>query len=96
MNFACGRAITERFLATDKVHQLFLAQLFHDRKQKEQRRGLSREQRVEQIPTDYLRPIIGAFLHDFLMLKGLRDTLGLHAPLSVVWLQPMPTLVMVV
>merc|ERR1712072_1216144 len=42
----------------NKVHQLLLAQLFHDRKQKEARRGMSRDQRANAVPVDYLRPLI--------------------------------------
>jgi isocitrate lyase len=43
----------------NKVHQLFTAQLFHDRKQREARRGMSASQRAKETPIDYLRPIVG-------------------------------------
>lgn len=38
-----------------------MAQLFHDRKQKEARRQMTPEQRADAVPVDYLRPIIGTF-----------------------------------
>merc|ERR1719329_1755878 len=42
----------------NKVDQLFKAQLFHDRKQYEERRRMSPEERAKQPPVDYLNPII--------------------------------------
>ena len=42
----------------NKVHQLFSAQLFHDRRQREERARMTEAQRAAQPPTDYLRPII--------------------------------------
>lgn len=43
----------------NKVDQLFKAQLFHDRKQRNERAALSASQRAKlPSPTDYLRPII--------------------------------------
>jgi len=42
----------------NKVDQLFRAQLFHDRKQYENRRRMSAKERAEQPPIDFLRPII--------------------------------------
>merc|ERR1711865_1228287 len=42
----------------NKVDQLFKAQLFHDRKQFEERRRMSPEDRAKQAPVDYLNPII--------------------------------------
>jgi isocitrate lyase len=42
----------------NKVEQLFKAQLFHDRKQFEERRGWTAEQRAKTLPVDYLNPII--------------------------------------
>jgi len=42
----------------NKVHQLFTAQLFHDRKQLEARRSMPLEQRKSTKPIDYLRPIV--------------------------------------
>merc|ERR1712127_874076 len=42
----------------NKVDQLFKAQLFHDRKQYEDRRRMSPEDRAKNPPTDYLNPII--------------------------------------
>lgn len=42
----------------NKVDQLFKAQLFHDRKQYEERRRMSPEDRAKQAPVDYLNPII--------------------------------------
>lgn len=42
----------------NKVHQLFTAQLFHDRKQREERLQVPREQRDKLQNTDFLRPII--------------------------------------
>ncbi|KAI9298699.1 isocitrate lyase [Neoconidiobolus thromboides FSU 785] len=42
----------------NKVDQLFRAQLFHDRKQREERFGLTSEQRKTVPYTDFLRPII--------------------------------------
>merc|ERR1719329_1977427 len=42
----------------NKVDQLFKAQLFHDRKQYEERRRMSPEDRAKQPPVDYLNPII--------------------------------------
>ncbi|OLL23676.1 Isocitrate lyase, partial [Neolecta irregularis DAH-3] len=41
-----------------KVEHLFMAQLFHDRKQREERLGISLEQRKTIPYIDYLRPII--------------------------------------
>merc|ERR1712217_95143 len=40
------------------VDQLFRAQLFHDRKQFEERRNMSPEERAKTKPVDYLNPII--------------------------------------
>merc|ERR1719503_295264 len=42
----------------NKVDQLFKAQLFHDRKQFEERRRMSPEERAKNPPVDYLNPII--------------------------------------
>merc|ERR1719267_187846 len=42
----------------NKVEQLFKAQLFHDRKQWEERRGMTAEQRAKTPAVDYLNPII--------------------------------------
>ena len=42
----------------NKVEQLFMAQLFHDRKQREARLGMTKEQRLSTPSHDYLRPII--------------------------------------
>jgi len=42
----------------NKVDQLFRAQLFHDRKQYEERRRMSPEERAKAAPVDYLNPII--------------------------------------
>jgi len=42
----------------NKVDQLFRAQLFHDRKQYEDRRRMSPEDRAKNAPVDYLNPII--------------------------------------
>ncbi|RAL13167.1 isocitrate lyase 1 [Aspergillus homomorphus CBS 101889] len=42
----------------NKVNQLFLAQLFHDRKQREERITTPKEQRSKVANIDYLRPII--------------------------------------
>lgn len=42
----------------NKVHQLFTAQLFHDRKQREERLQVPRERRDKLQNTDFLRPII--------------------------------------
>merc|ERR1719243_422543 len=42
----------------NKVDQLFRAQLFHDRKQYEERRRMSPEDRAKNPPVDYLNPII--------------------------------------
>ncbi|PYH97327.1 isocitrate lyase and phosphorylmutase [Aspergillus ellipticus CBS 707.79] len=42
----------------NKVNQLFLAQLFHDRKQREERVTTPKEQRSKVANVDYLRPII--------------------------------------
>lgn len=42
----------------NKVEHLFMAQLFHDRKQREERVGLSAEQRKNTPYVDYLRPIV--------------------------------------
>ena len=44
----------------NKVHQLFSAQLFHDRKQFEARRNMSVAERKQAAPIDYLRPIVGS------------------------------------
>lgn len=41
-----------------KVDQLFRAQLFHDRKQHEARMRMTPEERAQNPPVDYLRPII--------------------------------------
>merc|ERR1719437_345557 len=42
----------------NKVDQLFRAQLFHDRKQYEERRRLSAEERAKTTVVDYMNPII--------------------------------------
>ena len=42
----------------NKVQHLFMAQLFHDRKQREERITTPKEQRSTVANTDYLRPII--------------------------------------
>merc|ERR1719473_1926331 len=42
----------------NKVDQLFRAQLFHDRKQFEERRGMTAEQRQKSPNVDYFNPII--------------------------------------
>merc|ERR1712238_425755 len=42
----------------NKVDQLFRAQLFHDRKQYEERRRMSPEDRAKNPPVDYMNPII--------------------------------------
>lgn len=42
----------------NKVDQLFRAQVFHDKKQREERMGLTSEQRNKSPYTDFLRPII--------------------------------------
>ncbi|KAL8713981.1 MAG: hypothetical protein Q9220_002127 [cf. Caloplaca sp. 1 TL-2023] len=42
----------------NKVQQLFLAQLFHDRKQREERLSTPKAQRTGLANTDFLRPII--------------------------------------
>jgi isocitrate lyase len=42
----------------NKVQHLFYAQLFHDRKQREARLSLSKEERAKTPAIDYLRPII--------------------------------------
>merc|ERR1740121_1202266 len=42
----------------NKVDQLFRAQLFHDRKQYEERRRMSKEERAKSQPVDYMNPII--------------------------------------
>jgi isocitrate lyase len=41
-----------------KVNQLFMAQLFHDRKQREERITTPKDQRSKVANVDYLRPII--------------------------------------
>lgn len=42
----------------NKVHQLFLAQLFHDRKQREERLTTPKAKRGNVANTDFLRPLI--------------------------------------
>merc|ERR1719502_681664 len=42
----------------NKVDQLFKAQLFHDRKQFEERMKMTPEQRAKKTPVDYMNPII--------------------------------------
>ena len=42
----------------NKVNQLFMAQLFHDRKQREERMRTPKDQRAKLPNVDYLRPII--------------------------------------
>merc|ERR1719214_300150 len=42
----------------NKVEQLFKAQLFHDRKQYEERRRMTPEQRAAKPPINYINPII--------------------------------------
>ena len=42
----------------NKVHHLWMAQLFHDRKQREERLSTPKEKRGEVANTDFLRPII--------------------------------------
>ena len=40
------------------MHQLFFAQLFHDRKQREERLSIPKAKRASVASTDFLRPII--------------------------------------
>ena len=42
----------------NKVEHLFMAQLFHDRKQREERSRLTPEQRAKTPYVDYLRPLV--------------------------------------
>ncbi|GAB4859458.1 hypothetical protein Ancab_010926 [Ancistrocladus abbreviatus] len=42
----------------NKVEQLFLAQQYHDRKQREARMNMTREERIQTPYIDYLKPII--------------------------------------
>lgn len=42
----------------NKVNQLWMAQLFHDRKQREARLSKPKEKRSQEYNYDYLRPII--------------------------------------
>ena len=42
----------------NKVEQLFLAQCFHDRKQREERFKMSLEERAAAKQIDFLRPIV--------------------------------------
>jgi isocitrate lyase len=42
----------------NKVEHLFMAQLFHDRKQREARVRMTPEQRAQQPAVDYMRPIV--------------------------------------
>ncbi|KAI0081566.1 isocitrate lyase [Panus rudis PR-1116 ss-1] len=42
----------------NKVEHLFMAQLFHDRKQREARSRMSEAELVQNAPIDYLRPIV--------------------------------------
>ncbi len=42
----------------NKVEQLFFAQCFHDRKQREERLTATAEQRAKMTNVDYLRPIV--------------------------------------
>ncbi|KAH7193167.1 isocitrate lyase [Fusarium flagelliforme] len=42
----------------NKVAHLFMAQLFHDRKQRQERLSIPKEQRANLLNIDYLRPII--------------------------------------
>ncbi|KAF3990810.1 hypothetical protein FT663_00643 [Candidozyma haemuli var. vulneris] len=42
----------------NKVEHLFFAQLFHDRKQRSERLGMTKEERAKTPYTDFLRPII--------------------------------------
>jgi isocitrate lyase len=42
----------------NKVEHLFFAQLFHDRKQREERMAASVDERAKMPYTDFLRPII--------------------------------------
>lgn len=42
----------------NKVDQLFKAQLFHDRRQRQERANMTKAQRAATKPVDYLRPII--------------------------------------
>lgn len=42
----------------NKVEHLWFAQLFHDRKQRQERLGLSKEERAKLPYTDFLRPIV--------------------------------------
>ena len=55
-----GIYLTHLFKNTvpNKVHQLFLAQLFHDRKQREERITTPKANRTNVANTDFLRPII--------------------------------------
>jgi len=43
----------------NKVQHLFMAQLFHDRKQREERLSTPKEKRAGVANTDFLRPIVG-------------------------------------
>merc|ERR1719310_1221644 len=47
----------------NKASRLFKAQHFHDRKQQEERRGMTPEQRAKNPPTDFLNPIIACVKH---------------------------------
>merc|ERR1719160_44850 len=42
----------------NKVDQLFRAQLFHDRRQRQDRHNMTREQRLETPRVDFMAPII--------------------------------------
>ena len=42
----------------NKVDQLFRAQLFHDRRQRQERSSMTQEERANTPPVDYFRPII--------------------------------------
>jgi isocitrate lyase len=42
----------------NKVGHLFMAQLFHDRKQREERMTVAKAERVKLANTDFLRPIV--------------------------------------
>ena len=62
------RLVLIQYLASDypyntvplKVQHLFMAQLFHDRKQREDRQSLSPAERKKTPYVDYLRPIVGS------------------------------------
>jgi isocitrate lyase len=56
--YTCSLLIKDKTTVPNKVQHLWYAQLFHDRKQREERLSTPKSQRGNLANTDFLRPII--------------------------------------